>query len=157
MNSRAANYYTSNRLLAPSLLISNPHISHSTHRCGAGTLAQCRILFYFGGNRNIPEGFCFHAAAGQNGSRAIGVGFDTRTTASKHLVTSRQVLANERVIDRQRKVCGIGHSCLPRRHSCRRLATTLCNRPERVSRRVSTRQARVPNAAYFLKYRVASC
>src|ERR1019366_1556574 len=36
------------------------------------------------------------------------------------------------------------HSCLPRRHSCRRLLSTLCHAREQVSRRVSTRQARVP-------------
>src|ERR1019366_2874317 len=32
------------------------------------------------------------------------------------------------------------HSCLPRRHSCRRLLSTLCHAREQVSRRVSTRQ-----------------
>src|ERR1035437_8418478 len=36
------------------------------------------------------------------------------------------------------------HSCLPRRHSCRRLPSTLCHNREQVSRRVSTRQAGVP-------------
>ena len=42
-----------------------------------------------------------------------------------------------------RKLSGIGHSCLPRRHSCRRSATALCRTRERVSRRVSTRQTGV--------------
>jgi hypothetical protein len=48
--------------------------------------------------------------------------------------------------------CGISHKCSSatwRRHSCRRLPSTPCHSREQVSRRVSTRQARVPNAAYF--------
>jgi hypothetical protein len=36
------------------------------------------------------------------------------------------------------------HSSLPRRHSCRRWSATLYHAREQVSRRVSTRQARVP-------------
>jgi len=37
-----------------------------------------------------------------------------------------------------------GHSCLPRRHSCRRLAPAVCRGGRHGSRRVSTRQAWVP-------------
>ena len=40
----------------------------------AGTSAQCRILFRFGSNQNIPNEFCFDAAADRNGPFAIGVG-----------------------------------------------------------------------------------
>jgi len=35
------------------------------------------------------------------------------------------------------------HSCVPRRHFCRRLVSTLCHYSKHVSRRVSTRHARV--------------
>jgi hypothetical protein len=52
------------------------------------------------------------------------------------------------------------HSCLPRRHSCRRLLSTLCHAREQVSRRVSTRQARVPaphRRAECEKCGLASC
>src|SRR5437762_2241953 len=43
-------------------------------RRGAGTRAQCHVLFRFGSNQNIPNEFCFDAAADRNGPFAIGVG-----------------------------------------------------------------------------------
>src|SRR5213596_2266908 len=42
--------------------------------CGADTRVQCHVLFRLGSNQNIPNEFCFDAAADRNGQFAIGVG-----------------------------------------------------------------------------------
>src|ERR1035437_3230025 len=101
-------------------------------------------------NSSISMASGAYSESGAAGGRALFTGRVSRIVAEEAVRKTKPESAGKEgetlagIAHKCSGAVGRGPSCLPRRHSCRRLPSTLCHNREQVSRRVSTRQGRGP-------------